>query len=140
MGRTFILASHGKLADGLRRSVEMILGQQKNLVTLCAYEEDGYCIEREIENIFHTITEDTDFIVLTDILGGSVNNEFIKVKEKYDFYLISGMNLPLLIELLLNQTEEDTKEYIRRALSNSKKTIDIFEETNSADYMDVFDF
>ena len=37
---------------------------------------------------------------MTDIFGGSVNNEFIQRQTAGSFTLIAGMNLPLLVEMV----------------------------------------
>ena len=39
------------------------------------------------------------WFVVTDIFGGSVNNEFIQRQTAGSFALITGMNLPLLVEM-----------------------------------------
>ena len=43
-----------------------------------------------------------ELIVCTDMVGGSVNNGFIKFLGKYPFHLVSNVNLPFLIDLILS--------------------------------------
>ncbi len=40
MKRHYIFASHGSFANGLLNSVELILGKQPDIHTLCAYVEE----------------------------------------------------------------------------------------------------
>ncbi len=40
MKRHYIFASHGTFANGLLNSVELILGKQPDIHTLCAYVEE----------------------------------------------------------------------------------------------------
>ena len=46
--------------------------------------------------------------MLTDILGGSVNNEFMGLLDKYNFHLITGLNLALLFEVVTCPAEDLT--------------------------------
>ena len=46
--------------------------------------------------------------MLTDILGGSVNNEFMGLLDKYNFHLITGINLALLFEVVTCPAEDLT--------------------------------
>ena len=45
--------------------------------------------------------EKEDLVICTDILGGSVNNGFVKFLGTYPFHLITNINLAFLIDLLL---------------------------------------
>ena len=65
-----------------------------------------------------------ELIVITDIFGGSVNNEFLTYLKRKNFYLVAGLNLPLLIELVSGlNTSEPTEEWVRKTLHASKKNI-----------------
>ncbi|HGF7712572.1 TPA: PTS sugar transporter subunit IIA, partial [Enterococcus faecium] len=71
-----------------------------------------------------------ELIVVTDIFGGSVNNEFLNYIYTPNFYLIAGMNLPLLIELITQLEFADSiLEMIKQALTNSTTTIQFCNET-----------
>ncbi|MBE8862721.1 PTS sugar transporter subunit IIA, partial [Enterococcus faecium] len=56
-------------------------------------------IEQQIQSIVSKLGKENLFI-LTDILGGSVNNEMIGLlKKEPAIRLITGMNLPLVISI-----------------------------------------
>lgn len=58
--------------------------------------------------------EGDDLVVCTDLFGGSVNNEFTSiVQRRPNTYLVTNMNLPLLIQLLFAEEGRDTAEVIR---------------------------
>ena len=61
--------------------------------------------------------------VETDIFGGSVNNEFMKYLSKSNIYLIAGVNLPLLFELIMNLESENTVQMIETAVKNARKQL-----------------
>ena len=101
---------------------------EKNVENVkAAQEKFGELIQSEFERIEHMKADNevTDFdklekivsehdyehaelVVLTDILGGSVNNEFMGLLDKYNFHLITGINLALLFEVVTCPAEDLT--------------------------------
>lgn len=119
----FLLASHGNLADGMYSSVKIIMGEQSNISTLCAYVKENFDLKKEVSKIINGLSCEDKLIVITDVFGGSVNNEFMTSLKNKNIYLISGLNLPLVIELITNQDDEDIDSLINSALENSKDSI-----------------
>lgn len=115
--RRYIIASHGRFAQGIYESVEMILGKQTNVEIINCYI-DGTDIKQLIKEKMDSIPEGEDVIIATDIFGGSVNNEFMKYIDRKNVHVLTGMNLPLLVQLFLSQ-KEDTKEMIEELIHNS---------------------
>lgn len=114
--RKYIIASHGRFAEGIYESAVMIIGKQDNVQILNCYT-DGTDTKLLIENAMALISDEDEVVVVTDIFGGSVNNEFMKYLGRPNFHLIAGMNLPLLIQLFLSQNE-NTEEMIKEILSD----------------------
>ena len=97
-----ILATHGNLADGFVSSLKIIVGEQSNLKTIPCYLTPDFNLEETIENLMSNHDfENYDLVVCTDVMGGSVNNGFIKYLRKYPFHLVTNTNLGFLIDLLL---------------------------------------
>ena len=113
-----LLASHGDLAYGVYSSLKIIMGEQKNISTLCAYNKEDFDLKKEVWKIINDLKDDDKLIIVTDIFGGSVNNEFMN-----NLYLVSGLNLPLVMELMLIQDESNIDSMIQNALETSIKTI-----------------
>lgn len=118
-----LLASHGKLAEGIYSSLKIIMGEQNNIETLCAYMEEEFNLKKEISDRLNDLSDEDKLIVVTDIFGGSVNNEFMNNLNRKNLYLIAGLNLPLVMELINISDENDIEEEIMEALENSKKSI-----------------
>ncbi len=114
--RRILLATHGEFAAGILNSAEIILGSTENVQTLCAFIDPAEDFQEKVKNIVEEIPEGDELIVVTDILGGSVNNEFMRYLDRKGFHLISGLNLPMLIELILS-TEPDTEKMIELLIS-----------------------
>ena len=106
MKTKIIIASHGRFAEGIMDSLKMIVGEQDHVEPLCAYIDRSVDYSARIRQL----VADHDYekqalLVITDLLGGSVNNEFMRFTEDYPFYLVSGLNLSLLLELALYPDE-----------------------------------
>jgi PTS system mannose-specific IIA component/fructoselysine and glucoselysine-specific PTS system IIA component len=131
--KNFILASHGKLAEGILNSVEMIIGKQQNVDVFSL--KPGEHPQEIIDSVEKMILDapDRKFIVITDIMGGSVHMTLSKLLEHEHVYLISGMNLSMLLELFLVAENQPMEEAIRDILDRAKNGIvfanDLFKET-----------
>ncbi|MFR6675076.1 MAG: PTS sugar transporter subunit IIA [Enterococcus avium] len=134
--RKIILASHGHLADGLKSSVELIAGEQKNIYTINAYEDEDFDLKSTIKNLFSNFSSNDEVIVITDVYGGSVNNEFLVCLNEFSFSLVTGMNLPLVLELLgKNNTPTDLA--ITESLTSAKNAqvyFNQFEELSDEEF------
>ncbi|ECD0914515.1 PTS sugar transporter subunit IIA [Salmonella enterica] len=128
--RKFLFASHGRFADGIKDSLEMVVGKNEAISTLCAYTEDVPDLKASVQQFFSTLTSQDEVIVITDISRGSVNNEFISYLQDQRLHLISGLNLPLLISLILESPDiSNTKELVRTAIREAKDTIQYYNDT-----------
>ena len=81
-----VLASHGYLAEGMKNSAQIIVGKSAKIYTICAYVKEGITLESQINELFDSFPEDDEMIVVTDIFGGSVNNEFMQRLQNRRFW------------------------------------------------------
>lgn len=129
MERKLILASHGKFASGILTSLELICGKNEKVETMDAYVKADYDLNKEIKELIEK-NKENELIVVTDIFGGSVNNEFLNYIHSPNFYLVAGMNLPLLIELATQLEFADSiPDLINHSLTNSIPTIQFCNES-----------
>ncbi|UPM40893.1 PTS sugar transporter subunit IIA, partial [Pediococcus acidilactici] len=89
-----ILASHGALAKGMKDTLDMIVGNQVSIQAYSAYDEENVDFASDIsQQITREVNE--QFIIVTDVMGGSVNNAMTELVLRYkNVFLITGMNLP----------------------------------------------
>ncbi len=132
MKRHYIFASHGTLARGVLDSVELILGKQSAISTLCAYVEEQGDLTEQVTELMQRIPDEDEIVVITDIFAGSVNNEFVRFLQRPRFHLVSGLNLPLVIDLLISDDEPDTRKLIEEALISSRESIQYCNDTISS--------
>lgn len=121
MKTKILIATHGKFAEGIMDSLRMIAGVQKNVDSICVYSQQDVNYRDLIKHIVSEHDYRTfNLLVVTDLVGGSVNNEFMKYINDYPFYLVAGLNLGLLLELVMHK-DDLNEEFIRSCCRNSQK-------------------
>ena len=96
------LSSHGTLASGMKKSVEILAGRSDKLVTFDAYVNDEQ-LKDAIDAFFKETNEEDDKVLLSDLYGGSVNQKMYLYLNRPNTYLIAGVNLALVLELLMQE-------------------------------------
>lgn len=117
------IITHALLAKGLKSAVELIMGEQEQLISYCAYvdPDQDACAQlmQEVENI----VQSDDVLVITDILGGSVNTAVMPLLSKPNVHIITGANLLLMMQLLMLPDDCDLKLAIPEAIEQAKQGI-----------------
>ena len=101
-----ILASHGELAKGMLHSASMIIGDlTKGVEVFCLYP--GQNPQDYADQLRLKIENSRDaWIILADILGGSVHTALSQLTAFGDVTILSGMNLTCR-KSIDKQEEED---------------------------------
>ncbi len=100
--RQVVIAGHGSFSEGIYSSVKIILGEKDFVHTLNCYLDPKQDVAGDIEKLLDSFDPEDEIICFTDVFGGSVNNEFMKHLTRPNLHLITGTNLGLLINSLLN--------------------------------------
>lgn len=112
--RQFIVASHAHFASGIVESIGLLSGERENVHALSMYVDGNEDLTKEAAAVLDGFAADDEVVVCTDLFGGSVNNEFTKiVQTRPRTYLVTNMNLPLLIQLLFSDESAPVEETIR---------------------------
>lgn len=135
--RYYLLLSHGTLAEGMKSSVELITGQQKNLYFINAYTNEHSDLYNEVSTfIKQNISQNDELLIFTDILGGSVNNTITEFIQNPQIHIITGMNLPLILNILLEDngdTHADIEESLQLAKENMQYYNNMIQNSNKSD-------
>ena len=109
-----ILVSHGTLCEGMKNSIEMILGPQDQIYTVSLLTEEGpEDFERQLK--VH-IEPDDDVTIFADLLGGTPANVISKqlmTGATYEVY--AGMNLPMIVSYINGQMLGEQPDYVAKA-------------------------
>ena len=100
------------------------MGQNDYVETLCAFvDELSKVVPAMVEKWMNERNPEDQWVVITDIFGGSVNNEFMQRLQNRRFWLVSGMNLPLVIQLAMAEDGGCISESIKEALETGREMI-----------------
>ncbi len=121
--RHFIVATHAYMAKGLVSTLELIIGERDDVSYYCAYVEPGVIYKEKLLEEITKYDLGDEIIILSDIFGGSVNNELTPLLQQKNIHLICGVNLVLLISLLVSSEDEKVEDMIHRCIEEAKNGI-----------------
>ena len=131
-----ILITHGAFSQGLRSSVELILGKQEKITTFSVSENcNTEALKDDLQSELElAIAAGEEVVFLSDVFFGTPFNLITPLMENYKFHHITGVNLPLLIEIVSNQDTNDVSAMLKEALSTAKEAmidcVDFFSKAN----------
>ncbi|NRY61904.1 PTS sugar transporter subunit IIA [Clostridium beijerinckii] len=122
--KKFLIATHGELSKEFIETSKLIVGALSNVEYFCmTKDKSGDDAEKEMKRILSNKSEEERYIVLTDIFGGSVANLCTNLLlNGYEFELITGINLPMILTILLSD-EDDIETLVRNGIEESRKGI-----------------
>lgn len=126
--KNLILLTHGEFSKGIAQSCRFILGEVENMTALSITLQETIAETKAmVENAILSFQNDEPTILITDIPGGSTTQAAIQVMtERSDVYLVTGLNLGLLVSLILLQLSDNRQEnleQIRAVVAEARETI-----------------
>jgi fructoselysine/glucoselysine PTS system EIIA component len=121
--RKFLIATHGSFAKGVKSSLDIIMGETENIFLIEAYVNENKTIEDELNTVLENINSEDELIVFTDLMGGSITNQILRHALRENVHIVSGFNLPLLIDVLLADTNTPATEIIETSITNAREQI-----------------
>lgn len=98
--RKLLIATHGRFADGIKNTMEIIIGAVEHAEALCAYTTQDFDMEQTAESYIGALGSEDELIVAADVAGGSVANAFAKYCSER-VTVLAGCNFPMLVTLAL---------------------------------------
>lgn len=100
-----IVISHGPFSKALIESAEMVYGKQEKVEALCLGA--GVSMDSLRNKINNIITEFkvNEVLIMVDLLGGTPYNASSLEMENSNINVITGLNMPMLLEALLFRNE-----------------------------------
>jgi phosphotransferase system, mannose/fructose-specific component IIA len=125
-----LVIGHGRFAEGIKSVANIIVGDLSEVTFMNTYVDD-IDFHVELDNYF---SENKNVLVLTDLFGGSVNQAIIQYITKVNIDVITGINIPLILEILISNTTGNNLDF-RQIISSSKEQIvyvnDMLEKLNN---------
>ena len=119
--RKFLIATHGTFAKGIQSSLDLIIGAMDNVYTIQAYVTENKSIEDDLNVILKDLKDDEELVILSDLLGGSVTNQILRYALRPNVHVVSGFNLPLLIDIVMSDIDTPVIEVIEESINNAKQ-------------------
>ena len=120
MDRKIVIASHHAMAKGIEDTLKYLTHTDLDVCVLCAYMENKK-IDSEVANVMSKFKKEDEVFIFTDIASGSVNQKFYKYINRPHTHIIAGMNLPIIMSVALNNSQEYFSEEIIKKLVNQVK-------------------
>ena len=121
--RKFLIAAHGSFSSGIKSSLDIIIGKMENVFIIDAYVNGNKSIEDELNAVLGNVQADDELIVFSDLMGGSITNQILRYGLRENVHVISGMNLPLLIDIMLADADTPVKDVIENAISIAREQV-----------------
>ena len=130
--RKYVLATHGKMAEGMLTTIEMLAGTQENLTCINAYTDECPDPLPELKRIVEANSE-AEIVIMTDLLGGSVNNNASSLLSDPRIHVVAAFFA--VIGILLSAEDQDTASVIESAVAEAKDMM-VYCNTVNATYDD----
>lgn len=123
-----ILVTHGDMALGIKGAAEMIIGRQDKFSTVGLYagesiDDLGRKVEDEIERI-----SCREIILFTDMFGDTPTNVCTLISAQRDYTVITGVNLSMVLECLINRSKLKIDELIEHVAENGNSSIKVIKK------------
>lgn len=123
-----VIATHGTLSDGIKDAAEVIMGNTENIITVNLNAgDDVEKLGNKINNAILEVNQGDGVVVLVDLVSASPYNQSVLVTNQLDpelkdkVYIIGGVNLPMLLEIINHQILGTQIEMIAKSAAEQAK-------------------
>ncbi len=117
-----MIATHGQFGRELIRSAEMIVGKMPQVTSLSLLPEKSFeAFMQEADQALASL--EGPIVALVDLYGGTPCNVLTALTKKYPLHVVTGLNLPVLIDLYLKNQTTDREWTCAEIAAECQKTI-----------------
>lgn len=119
-----VIVTHGSLANELLSAAETIVGDIQHITAVSIGWHDDVDIAREeISKAIDRVESGAGVLVLTDMFGGTPTNLACTFLGSTPIEVVTGVNLPMVIKLATQQSDENLQVIARRVRDQGQKNI-----------------
>jgi PTS system mannose-specific IIA component len=120
-----VVSTHGKLAQELVNSAEVVAGKQSNLYVVKKSDNDSLAqMQNKINNLLKSINDEDGTLILTDMIGGSPCNASTPTCRSLNTEILSGVNLPMVLSaIFLSKNTKTVSDLAEKVLLDGQKGI-----------------
>lgn len=123
-----VIATHGTLSDGIKDAAEVIMGNTENIVTVnLKAGDDVEQLGNKINNAILEVNQGDGVMVLVDLVSASPYNQSVLITNQLEqelkdkVYIVGGVNLPMLLEIINHQILETEIEMVAKSAEEQAK-------------------
>ena len=127
--KTFILTTHGDMAEGMVHSVKM-LGVNTDQLKLIPFREGMGAeeLQEEMSKVVECSSNDNQFLFLCDLKGGTPFNVACRLSFKNEnISVFYGINLPILLTVLMSSETANLEELCNELKSSLMESLGVAE-------------
>lgn len=105
-----IVATHGKMSNGIVSAADLIIGSTENIKTLNLFQEDNVQdLHGKFLNEIKAVDQNDGVIIFVDLAGASLYNQAVlavnslAAEQQKKVHVIAGVNLPMFIDAINQQ-------------------------------------
>lgn len=116
-----VIITHKTMAKGMAETIEFFAGKVKNLHYICSYlDNKNEFPTNELTSLIKTFKPTDQIFLLTDLLGGSINQHCSQLIKDHHINVITGINLTLALSIILNPAESLSDDQINKLVDEAK--------------------
>lgn len=126
MSISIIVSTHGQTSEEMINSAEMIVGKQTNIGSVpFNFGDNIEDLEDKINSLLKSFHNSDGVLILVDLKGGSPYNVSSQIALKNPrVELVSGVNLPSLIEAIISRDSLNLEELAESVVAIGKDGIE----------------
>lgn len=119
-----MIATHGNFAKGIQNTLALFIGEERanRIQTINAYLDDSD-YTAELQAFIDSVQSDDFGVIFTDLYGGSVNQKAVLLNNKDNVVIITGMNLPVIMEVVLAEITDMVE--LQSAIENARNELQL---------------
>lgn len=122
-----VLVTHHHLGDALIEVARMLYGKPEKIISVPLLEGESIeDLQKKVLDALEKIDAKDGALILVDLFGGTPMNALaLLAVERNDIEIITGVNVPMLLTVLMEREEEGitVKELAKKALEAGREGI-----------------
>lgn len=119
-----VIVTHGHLAGELLAAAEMIVGPISFITAVSiGWHDDVDAARDEVQRAITRVSQGAGVLLLTDMFGGTPTNIASMFLDDGNVEVVTGINLPMVIKLAGQTTNESLLETARRVCELGRQGI-----------------
>ncbi len=118
-----VVITHGTLSEQLLATAALIMGDQKDVYAVSFTARESLDNLRQKANAAIEPFKTDGCLILTDIMGGSATNVCVELMKNEKVEVLTGANLPMLLEAISYRDGADLKALASRVQASGVKSI-----------------